>query len=102
MNSELLKNFVKKARRRLIGRENTPSAKIRIISNDDQNLKDKIIFLLEQKNIVTNPAQYLIDDKKFKNMDEEQRERYLLSTLDKYALLKGQIENVKQYDSRCM
>lgn len=102
MNSELLKNFVKKAKRRLVGRENVSTAKIKIISNDDENLKDKIVFLMQQEGIVTNPAHYLLDDKKFKNMDDEQKERYLLSTLDKYALLKGKMENLSQYNSRCM
>ena len=102
MNSELLKNFVKKAKRRLVGRENISTAKIKIISNDDENLKDKIVFLMQQEGIVTNPAHYLLDDKKFKNMDDEQKERYLLSTLDKYTLLKGKMENLSQYNSRCM
>ena len=102
MNSELLKNFVKKAKRRLVGRENVSTAKIKIISNDDENLKDKIVFLMQQECIVTNPAHYLLDDKKFKNMDDEQKERYLLSTLDKYTLLKGKMENLNQYSSRCM
>lgn len=102
MNSDLLKNFVKKAKRRLIGRENVSTAKIKIISNDDENLKDKIIFLMEQEGIVTNPAHYLMDDKKFKDMDDEQKERYLFSTLEKYTKLKQQMENRNQYNSRCM
>ena len=102
MNSELLKNFVKKAKRRLVGRENVSTAKIKIIANEDENLRDKIVFLMEQEGIVTNPAHYLMDDKKLKCMDDLQKERYLLSTLDKYTKLKHQMENLEQFKSKCM
>ena len=102
MNSDLLKNFVKKAKRRLVGRENIPAAKIKIISNEDENLKNRIIFLMEQEGIITNPAHYLMDDKKLKDMDDEQKERYLLSTLDKYNLLRGQMENLSEPNCKCM
>lgn len=102
MNSDLLKNFVKKAKRRLVGKENISVAKIKIIPNDDENLKDKVMFLMEQDEIVTNPVHYLLDDKKLKNMDDEQKERYLLSTLDRYTKLREEMENLNHYNTRCM
>lgn len=103
MNSDLLKNFVQKAKRRLVGKEPiVTTAKIKIIPNEDENLKDKVVYLMSQEEIVTNPVHYLLDDKKFKNMDDEQRERYLLSTLDKYNKLREQMENMTEFNSRCM
>lgn len=91
--SDLLKNFAQKAKRRLVGRENVCTAKIKIISNDDEEFRGKVEKLLTQEDVVTNPMKYLIDDKVFKVLDSDAKERYLLSTLDKYLSLKNQFES---------
>ncbi len=98
----MLKNFAQKAKRRLIGKENTTNTKIKVISNEDEEFKSKVEFLLSQEGIVTNPVHYLVDDKKMKKMDEEERERYLLTTLDKYNSLRNQLEKISSNNRFCM
>lgn len=102
MYSDVLKNFAQKAKRRLVGKEKVASAKIKVISNEDEDFKSKVEFLLSQEGVVTNPVHYLIDDKIMKNMHEQERERYLLNTLDKYMALKKQFENSANYNEFCM
>lgn len=102
MYNDVLKNFAQKAKRRLVGKEKVTSAKIKVISNEDEDFKSKVEFLLSQEDVVTNPVHYLIDDKILKNMQEQERERYLLNTLDKYMALKKQIENSANYHEFCM
>lgn len=102
MYSDVLKNFAQKAKRRLVGKEKVTNAKIKVISNEDEDFKSKVEFLLSQEDLVTNPVHYLIDDKILKNMEENEKERYLLNTLDKYIALKKQIENSARYNEFCM
>ena len=64
-----------------------------MISNEDEDFKSKVEFLLSQEGVVSNPVQYLIDGKRMKEMSSEAQERYLLSTLDKYFVLKNKLEN---------
>lgn len=92
MKNDALKIIAQKAKRRLVGRE-ICQAKIKIISNDDSDFKDRVKKLLSQDEVVTNPVQYLIDDKVFKVLDGKAKEKYLLDTLDKYLSLKSQFEN---------
>ncbi len=91
--NDLLKSFAQKAKRRLVGRENVCTAKIKIISNDDEEFRGKVEKLLAQDEVVTNPMKYLIDDKVFRVLDSDAKERYLLSTLDKYLSMKNQFES---------
>ncbi len=100
--SEILRNIAQKAKRRLVGKDEHPNAKIKVISNDDVEFRNKVEFLLSQEQLVTNPVHYLIDEKLFAKLDEEQRERYLLSTLDKYSSLRRQIENSARDTRFCM
>lgn len=102
MYSDVLKNFAQKAKRRLVGKEKVTNAKIKVISNEDEDFKSKVEFLLSQEDLVTNPVHYLIDDKILKNMEENEKERYLLNTLDKYIALKKKIENSARYNEFCM
>lgn len=102
MYSDVLKNFAQKAKRRLVGKEKVTNAKIKVISNEDEDFKSKVEFLLSQEDVVTNPVHYLIDDKILKNMQEHERERVLLSTLDKYIATKKQLENASTYHEFCM
>lgn len=91
--NDVLKNFAQRAKRRLVGRDKTFCAKIKVINNDDEDFRSKVEFLLSQEDIVTNPVHFLMDDKILKNMNEENKERYLLSTLDKYNRLRSQMEH---------
>ncbi len=102
MYNDVLKNFAQKAKRRLVGKEKITQAKIKVISNEDVDFKNKVEFLLSQEEVVTNPVQYLIDDKILKNMKESEKERFLLSTLDKYIATKRQLENSATYHEFCM
>ena len=100
--NEALKIIARKAKKRLAGRENCVTAKIKIISNEDVEFKSKVEYLLSQEDVVTNPVHFLIDDKIFKNMDDASRERYLLSTLDKFSALRSQLENHNTDSRFCM
>ena len=86
MNSDILKNFAQKAKRRLVGREKVTPAKI----------------LLAQEKVVTNPIHYLMDEKVLKNLEGNARERYLFSTIDKYNSLKSQLQNLQSATSCCL
>lgn len=102
MYNDVLKNFAQKAKRRLVGKDKVVNAKIKVISNEDADFKNKVEFLLSQQDVITNPVHYLIDDKILKNMNDSERERVLLSTLDKYIALKKQFENSNSYHEFCM
>ncbi len=105
MRTDMLKSFAQKAKRRLVGKENLPAMKIKVISNEDAEFKSKVEELLLKDEIVTNPMHYLIDDKIFEHLDENEKERYLLSTLDKYTRFREQIENsehASSYDKFCI
>lgn len=102
MNSEMLRNFAQKAKRRLVGKERTVCAKIRVISNEDDDFKSRVEFLLAQEEVVPNPVKYLIDDKQMRGMSSEAKERYLLNTLDKYCMLKNKLEHDKSQSRFCM
>ncbi len=104
MRNEMLRNFAQRAKRRLVGKEVLPSMKIKVISNEDEDFKSRVEDLLSREEVVSNPMHYLIDDKIFAKMNESQRERYLLSTLDKYTRFRQQLENERagSYDKFCM
>ena len=102
MKNDVLKSIAQKAKRRLIGRETPVSAKIKVISNEDEEFKSKVEFLLSQDGVITNPVHYLMDDKILKNMNEEAKERYLLTTLDKYNSLRQQLEHISSNNRFCM
>lgn len=101
--NDALKMIAQKAKRRLVGKEMTPAnTKIKVISSEDVEFKNKVEFLLSQQDVVTNPVHYLIDDKVLKSMDEASRERYLLSTLDKYSAFRRELENISSHSRFCM
>ena len=102
MNNEMLKNFAQRAKRRLVGKEKSVVTKIKVISNEDEDFKSKVEFLLSQEGVVSNPVQYLMDGKRLKGMSSEAKERYLLSTLDKYSVLKNKLENDRSQSRFCM
>ncbi len=100
--SDVLKIIAQKAKHRLAGREQPTLAKIKIISNEDEEFKNKVEFLLSQETLVTNPVHYLIDEKIFAKMNDSERERYLLSTLDKYNSLRHQMEKSQDETLFCI
>ena len=101
-NNDLLKNIAQRAKRRLVGRDNVVNAKIKVISNEDEDFRSRVEFLLAQEGVVSNPVQYLLDDKRLKTMSSEAKERYLLNTLDKYTALREKLENENAYSRFCM
>ena len=101
-NKDFLKCFAQKAKRRLVGKENVVNAKIKVISNDDEDFKNRVENLLSQEEVVTNPVHYLIDDKFFKGLEGDAKERYLLNTLDKYNSFRNEIEKVSSCSRFCM
>ena len=100
--SDILKTIAQKAKRRLVGREQPTTAKIKVISNEDADFKSKVEFLLAQETLVTNPVHYLIDEKIFAKMNDSEKELYLLSTLDKFSALRRQIEKSQDDTKFCI
>ena len=101
-NNDVLKSIAQKAKRRLVGLDGVSSAKIKVISNEDEEFKNKVARLLAQEDVVSNPVHYLIDGKLFAQLDTNAKERYLLSTLDKYNSLKNKLENNNNISKFCM
>ncbi len=102
INNDVLKSIAQRAKRRLVGKEKIVNAKIKVISSDDEDFKSKVEFLLSQEDVVSNPVQYLMDDKRFNGMSSEARERYLLSTLVKYSMLRSKLESDRSQSRFCM
>ena len=102
MKNDFLKVFAQKAKRRLVGKENVPVAKIKVSAKDDEDFRGRVETLMAQEGVVSNPVQYLLDNKKLKGMTDSARERYLLSTLDKYTALRNKFDDVATYDRFCM
>jgi len=101
-NSELLKSFAQRAKRRLVGKEPVVNAKIKIISQTDDDFRSKVRDLLSTDEVVTNPLHYLMDEKIMRSLDDEAKERYLLSTLDKYIGLKNEFERISEFSRNCL
>ena len=92
MKNDVLKMIAQRAKRRLVGKENMANVKIKIIPNEDEIFNIKVEFLLSQDGVVSNPVKYLIDEGEMSGLTEEGRERFLLSTLDRYNNLRREIE----------
>ncbi|MBR1890762.1 MAG: hypothetical protein IJ817_03700 [Clostridia bacterium] len=97
MKNDILKMFAQKAKRRMTGKENVVNARIKILPNEDVSFKSRVENLLSQEGVISNPVQYLIDESALKGMSEENKERYVLSTLDKYNALRRELENLAAY-----
>lgn len=93
MENEVLRSFALRARRRLVGRTPTVNAKVKVIPTTDETFKKKVETLLAQEGVVTNPAQQLMDKRAMKEMTEMEKERYLLTTLDKFNALRHELEH---------
>lgn len=92
-NNDILKNFALRAKNKLLGKDTKENlhSKVKIISFKDDAFKEKVEYLLDRDDEIFNPIHFLMDDKVLKSLDSEQRERYLLATIDKYNRFKNEI-----------
>lgn len=92
-NNDILKNFALRAKNKLLGKDtkNSINVKVKTISFKDDAFKEKVEFLMDRENEIFNPMHFLMDDKLLKTLDSEQKERYLLETIDKYLRFKNEI-----------
>ena len=92
-NNDILKNFALRAKNKLLGKDtkNSINVKIKTISFKDDAFKEKVEYLMDRENEIFNPMHFLMDDKLLKTLDSEQKERYLLETIDKYLRFKNEI-----------
>lgn len=91
MRNDILKSFALKAKKKLLGKENEVRAKIKVISFEDEAFKEKVEYLISKEDEIFNPIHFLMDDKVMKTLDSAGKERYLLSTIDKYMRYKNEI-----------
>lgn len=91
MRNDILKSFALKAKKKLLGKENDVRAKIKVISFEDEAFKEKVEYLVSKEDEIFNPIHFLMDDKVMKTLDSAGKERYLLSTIDKYMRYKNEI-----------
>ena len=92
-NNDILKNFALRAKNKLLGKDtkNSINVKVKTISFKDDAIKEKVEYLMDRENEIFNPMHFLMDDKILKILDSEQKERYLLETIDKYLRFKNEI-----------
>ena len=92
-NNDILKYFALRAKNKLLGKDTRESVntKIKTISFRDDAFKEKVEFLMDKEDEIFNPMHFLMDDKVLKSLDSEQKERYLLTTIDKYNRFKNEI-----------
>ena len=92
-NNDILKNFALRAKNKLLGKDNKDvvPAKIKTISFKDEAFKEKVEYLMDNEDEIFNPMHFLMDENLMKTLDSEQKERYLLSTIDKYMRFKNEI-----------
>ena len=91
MRNDILKSFALKAKKKLLGKENEVRAKIKVISFEDEAIKEKVEYLVSKEDEIFNPIHFLMDDKVMRSLDSAGKERYLLSTIDKYIRYKNEI-----------
>ena len=92
-NNDILKNFALRAKNKLLGKDtkNSINVKVKTISFKDDAFKEKVEYLMDKEDEIFNPMHFLMDDKLLKTLDSEQKERYLLETIDKYLRFKNEI-----------
>ena len=100
MRNRTLKNLAANAKNRLIQKSGnvvgpTSSSNItyRLILNEDEAFFEKVKTLLENNSI--SPMKELMDKKKYDDLDELGKQKYLLDTLEKFQQIKRKIEGEK-------
>ena len=104
---DILKILAQQAKNRLRGKDETNKKPInfRVYTNNSEHIKNviisskedevmykKVVGLLEREEEI-NIVSYLIDKKYFNTLSEEARQRYFLTTLDKYRKFKQRYED---------
>lgn len=94
MKHDILKTLAMRAKNRLINKNlrNTYSnVDIKIISDNDEAFYKKVKEIVNEEEFVYNPLKRLMDNDKMMSMSPQERERYLLSTIEKYQAARRRI-----------
>lgn len=102
MKNNMIKILAMRAKNRMMNKGNNYDAKIKVISNDDSDFVERVRKILDDEECSRNPLKFLMDDKRTSKMDEQNKERYLLETMDKYLKAKAQIEKDYLISSRVL
>ena len=112
-NNYMLKMLAQQAKNRLRGKDSISKKQInfRVYCNNSENIKNVIISSKEdelmykkvvgllQKDEEINVVSYLIDKKYFNSLSEQAKQRYFLTTLDKYRKFKQRYQEEQQKQS---
>lgn len=94
MQNNTLKMLAMRAKNRLMNKDNDRSlTQIKIINNEDNLFIEKVRTLLQNQEMCKNPLKSLMDDNYITKLDDLNRERYLLETMEKYLKAKELVEN---------
>lgn len=100
MRNRTLKNLAATAKNRLIqksgnlvGPASTRNITYKLILNEDDDFFEKVKVLLEENSIT--PIKELMDKKRYDNLDEFGKQKYLLDTIEKFQEIKRKIEGEK-------
>jgi DNA replication initiation complex subunit (GINS family) len=97
MRNRTIKNLAICAKNRLIqksGKLVSPASSnitFKIFVDEDKDFYEKVKNLLEENSI--SPIKELMDSKKYEELDEFGRQKYLLDTIEKFQLSKRRIES---------
>lgn len=112
-NNDILKLLAQQAKNRLRGKEsiskrqlnfkvyynNSENVKNVIISSKEDELMYKKVVGLLEKDEEINVVSYLIDKKYFNSLSEQAKQRYFLTTLDKYRKFKQRYQEEQKRQS---
>ena len=97
MRNRTLKTLAVSAKNRLIQKSGVvvsptkgENVTFKLLTNEDDALFDKVKSIIESNTI--SPIRELMDKKKFDNLDELGRQKYLLDTIEKFKEIKSRIE----------
>ena len=94
MKRDIIKMLAAKAKNRLMNknlRKTYNNANIKVITDNDEDFYNKVKDMLNEEEFVENPLKRLMDDNKLMKMTPQQRERYLLETIEKYLSVRNKI-----------
>ena len=94
MKRDIIKMLAAKAKNRLMNknfRNTYNNANIKVITDNDEDFYNKVKDMLNEEEFIENPLKRLMDDNKLMKMTPQQRERYLLETIEKYLSVRNKI-----------
>lgn len=94
MKRDIIKMLAAKAKNRLMNknlRNTYNNANIKVITDNDEDFYNKVKDMLNEEEFIENPLKRLMDDNKLMKMNPQQRERYLLETIEKYLSVRNKI-----------